>query len=118
MTLSFIDTEGHKQSPTYLVPSQAQCKKCHANDGDMITLGPGAAQLNRNFAYASGVDGKASPVVENQLAHWSRAGLLSGAPSPAKAPKLPVWEDPTTGDTAARARVPSGQLLLLPQRQR
>ena len=96
VSVSFIDAEGHTQSPTYLVPSQAQCKKCHANDGDMITLGPGAAQLNRNFAYPGGT--------ENELAHWSRTGLLSGAPSPAKAPKLPVWDDPTTGDTAARAR--------------
>jgi uncharacterized repeat protein (TIGR03806 family) len=94
-TFSFIDAEGHTQSPNYLVPSQAQCKKCHANDGDMITLGPSAAQLNRNFAYPAGS--------ENQLAHWSRAGLLSGAPSPDKAPKLPVWDDPTTGDTPSRA---------------
>jgi uncharacterized repeat protein (TIGR03806 family) len=95
-TFSFIDAEGKTQSPNYLVPSQAECKKCHANDGDMITLGPGAAQLNRDFAYASGS--------ENELAHWSRAGLLSGAPSPAQAPKLAVWDDPTTGDTATRAR--------------
>ena len=95
-TFSFIDAEGNTQSPNYLVPSQAECKKCHANDGDMITLGPGAAQLNRDFAYPSGS--------ENELAHWSRVGLLSGAPSPAQAPKLAVWDDPTTGDTATRAR--------------
>ena len=31
-------------------------------------------------------------------------GLLSGAPPPAQAPKLAVWDDPTTGDTATRAR--------------
>ncbi len=95
-TFSFVDAEGHTQSPNYLVPSQAQCKKCHANDGDMITLGPSAAQLNRDFAYSGGS--------ENQLAHWSRAGLLSGAPSPANAPKLPVWDDPTSGDMPSRAR--------------
>ncbi len=95
-SFSFIDAEGSTQAPNYLIPSQAECKKCHANDGDMITLGPGAAQLNRDFAYASGS--------ENELAHWSRVGLLSGAPSPAQAPKLAVWDDPTTGDTATRAR--------------
>jgi uncharacterized repeat protein (TIGR03806 family) len=95
-SFSFIDAEGQTQSPNYLIPSQAECKKCHANDGDMITLGPGAAQLNRDFAYASGS--------ENELAHWSRVGLLSGAPSPAQAPKLAVWDDATTGDTATRAR--------------
>jgi uncharacterized repeat protein (TIGR03806 family) len=96
VTFSFIDAEGNTQSPNYLVPSQAQCKKCHANDGDMITLGPSAAQLNGDFAYASGS--------ENQLAHWSRVGLLTGAPAPSQAPKLAVWDDPTTGDTEVRAR--------------
>jgi uncharacterized repeat protein (TIGR03806 family) len=95
-TLSFVDDEGQTREPNYLVPSQAECKKCHANDGDMITLGPSAAQLNRDFAYASGA--------ENQLAHWSSAGMLTGAPSPSQAPKLAVWNDPTTGDTDARAR--------------
>jgi hypothetical protein len=65
-------SRGHTQTPNDLVPSQAQRKKCHASDGDMITLGSRAAQLNRNFAYASGT--------ENELAHWSKAGLLSGAP--------------------------------------
>jgi uncharacterized repeat protein (TIGR03806 family) len=96
LSFSFIDSQGNTQSPSYLVPSEAECKKCHANDGSMITLGPGAAQLNRDFAYPGGV--------ENELVHWSRVGLLSGAPSPAEAPKLAVWDDPTTGDTPTRAR--------------
>jgi uncharacterized repeat protein (TIGR03806 family) len=95
-SFSFIDAEGNTQSPNYLVPSQAECQKCHANDGAMITLGPSAEQLNRDFAYAAGT--------ENELAHWSRVGLLSGAPDPSQAPKLPVWNDPTTGDTESRAR--------------
>jgi hypothetical protein len=62
----------------------------------MITLGPSAAQLNRDLANATGT--------ENELTHWSHAGLLKGAPSAAQAPKLPVWNDPTTGSTEARAR--------------
>jgi uncharacterized repeat protein (TIGR03806 family) len=96
VTFSFVDAEGKTQTPNYLVPSQAQCRKCHANDGAMITLGPSAAQLNRDFAYASGP--------ENQLLHWARVGLLVGAPAPGEAPKLAVWDDPSTGDTTARAR--------------
>jgi uncharacterized repeat protein (TIGR03806 family) len=94
--LTFVDAGGQTQSPEYLVPSQAQCKKCHANDGTTISLGPRADQLNRDFAYADGV--------ENELSHWTRAGLLAGAPSPAQAPRLPVFDDPTTGDGASRAR--------------
>jgi hypothetical protein len=62
----------------------------------MITLGPSAGQLNKDFAYGS--------ATENQLAHWSKAGILTGAPAPSTAPRLPVWNDPSTGDTASRAR--------------
>jgi uncharacterized repeat protein (TIGR03806 family) len=94
--LSFIDANGQTQSPSYLVPSQAECKKCHANDGTMISLGPRADQLNRDFAYADGAD--------NELARWSKLGLLTGAPSPDQAPRLPVFDDPSTGDVTARAR--------------
>ena len=94
--LSFVDASGKTQSPTYLVPSQSQCQKCHANDGAMITLGPWAMQLNRNYAYADGTD--------NQLARWTKLGLLTGAPPPEKAPRLPVFDDPSTGDVPSRAR--------------
>jgi uncharacterized repeat protein (TIGR03806 family) len=94
--LSFVDATGATESPSYLVPSQAQCKKCHANDGAMITLGPNARQLNRDYAYATGT--------ENQLAHWSRVGILTGAPSADRAPRLPVYDDPSTGDVPSRAR--------------
>jgi len=41
----FIDKQGQRQMPSYLIPSQSECKKCHANDGAMITLGPWAQQL-------------------------------------------------------------------------
>jgi hypothetical protein len=52
--------------------------------------------LNKDFAYADGA--------ENQLAHWQKIGCLSGAPAPAQAPRLPVWDDPATGTLAERAR--------------
>jgi len=97
VSLSFVDANGVTQSPSYLVPSQAECKKCHANDGTMISLGPRADQLNRDFAYPGGS-------TENELAHWARVGLLSGAPAPDQAPHLPVFDDPSTGDVNARAR--------------
>ena len=62
----------------------------------MLPIGPKARHLNRDFAYA---DGK-----ENQLAHWSRLGVLAGAPAPEQAPRLAVWDDPKTGTLDARAR--------------
>lgn len=96
LSLSFVDAEGQTQRPAYLVPSQAQCKKCHANDGAMITLGPWADQLNRDFPYADGT--------ENELARWSRLGWLTGSPPPDKAPRLPAFDDPSQASVPARAR--------------
>jgi uncharacterized repeat protein (TIGR03806 family) len=93
---SFTGTGGQVEQPSYLVPSQSQCHKCHDDSGVMGILGPSAEQLNRSFSYASGK--------ENELAHWSRAGILKGVPSSSAAPVLPVWNDPTTGDVNARAR--------------
>ena len=96
LDLSFIDSTGKTQSPHYLIPSQAECPKCHANEGTATPLGPRADQINRTFTYSTGA--------ENELAHWASIGLLSGAPAPSKAPVLPVWNDPSTGTVAARAR--------------
>ena len=94
--ISFIDTSGQSLTAHYLVPSQAQCAKCHANDGSPVPLGPRVDQINRDFAYSTGT--------ENELAHWTKLGLVKGAPAPAQAPVMPVWNDPTTGTTEARAR--------------
>lgn len=96
LDFSFIDATGTTQNPSYLVPSTAECQKCHANDGTMTTLGPSADQLNRDFAYADGTD--------NELARWTSLGILTGAPPPAQAPVLPVADNPTTGDVTSRAR--------------
>jgi uncharacterized repeat protein (TIGR03806 family) len=93
---SWIDANGTTVQTNYLVPSFNQCKQCH-NDGGVVTpIGPKARQLNRTFAYSTGD--------ENELAHWTRLGILSGAPTPSSAPSLPVWNDPTTGSLDQRAR--------------
>jgi uncharacterized repeat protein (TIGR03806 family) len=96
LSFSFVGADGDPRTPEYLVPSQAQCKKCHANDGVMTTLGPSAAQVNRSYAYAAGA--------ANQIAHWSEIGMLQGAPAPAAAPALPVWSDADHFSTEQRAR--------------
>jgi uncharacterized repeat protein (TIGR03806 family) len=60
-------------------------------------IGPKARLLNRDYDYGGGA--------ENQLAHWSAMGWLSGAPAdPATAPRLPVWNDPADGTLEERAR--------------
>lgn len=74
------DAAGKIMSIAYRVPNQNQCKTCHLSDGALTPIGPKAANLNRDHTYATGR--------ENQLAHWTRIGILTGAPDPAIAPKL------------------------------
>jgi uncharacterized repeat protein (TIGR03806 family) len=103
VSVSWIDEGGNTVSTDYTVPNGNQCTECHAlrdpaTNTDVTTLiGPKARNLNRDHAYPSGTG--------NQLAHWVAAGMLTGAPADlTQAPKLPVWNDPTTGTTDQRAR--------------
>jgi len=59
-------------------------------------IGPKTHWLNGDYAYSGGT--------ENQLAHWSRIGILTGAPDPSSAPKLPNAADPDAGTIEQRAR--------------
>lgn len=94
---SWIHTDGEERTNNYLVPDANQCKGCHKTDGaKQQPIGPKARYLNRDFTYAEGV--------ENQLAHWTRVGALSGAPTADAAPVAPVWDDPSTGSVDERAR--------------
>src|SRR5262249_24098873 len=92
----WVHTDGKERTLSYIVPSKNQCMSCHENQRVMELIGPKARHLNKDFAYA---DGK-----ENQLARWAKAGILTGAPAPDKAPRFPVWNDPKTGTLDRRAR--------------
>lgn len=83
--VQFVDAKGATRRIDYAVPNANQCKECHSLAGELTPIGPKARNLNGPFDYASGP--------ENQLAHWTRAGLLSGAPQPADAPRTAVWDD-------------------------
>ncbi len=64
-----------QQRINYVVPDANQCSGCHTPNhsaGDLRPLGPKAWQLNRSYAWWGGSD--------SQIAHWSRSGLLQGAP--------------------------------------
>ena len=93
--VSFIDATGAARAIDYQVPNLNQCKACHALNGAMVPIGPKARNLDGDFAYAEGA--------ENQLAHWSRLGLMTGAPAPGAVPALPRWDDPA-GPVEGRAR--------------
>ncbi len=84
--VTFTDAKGAPVSFSYAVPNVNQCKECHALSGALTPIGPKARNLNGDYAYATGA--------ENQLAHWTRAGILQGVP--ADAPKTPHWDDVAT----------------------
>jgi uncharacterized repeat protein (TIGR03806 family) len=89
-------TDGQPRAINYLIPNVNQCLSCHENRKVMRPIGPKARNLNRDFPYVTGT--------KNQLAHWTQAGLLTGAPAPDQAPRTAVWNDPTTGSLDERAR--------------
>ncbi|HET6969944.1 MAG TPA: SO2930 family diheme c-type cytochrome [Phenylobacterium sp.] len=94
--VGFTDAQGQPRTVDYRVPNQNQCKACHQLDKTLTPIGPKARNLNGDFDYATGR--------ENQLAHWSRLGLLTGAPTPAGAPRTAHWDDPAEPlDGRARA---------------
>lgn len=94
LPMTFRDAAGQDVSFTYAVPNRNQCKGCHVLSGSVSPIGPKARNLNRTVP-----GGEA-----NQLAEWSRLGMLSGAPDPAAAPAVPDWRDDTLPvDARARA---------------
>lgn len=100
-TLVSLDLEradGRVQKLAYGVPNVNQCASCHVADHasrKFGPIGPKARHLNRDFAYVDGT--------ENQLAHWARVGMLTGAPAPAAAPRNADWRN-TAEPLNARAR--------------
>ena len=95
LDVRFTDRQGRARTVDYAVPNQNQCKECHQLDEGLTPIGPKARNLNGDFAYAEGT--------ENQLARWSRLGLLTGAPAPKDAPRTARWDDPAE-PLEARAR--------------
>lgn len=93
---TWIDRNGNVQVNDYQIPNTNQCKQCHTLDGKMTPIGTRARHLNRDWDYADGT--------ANQLTYWSERNLLEGAPDPSDAPRLPNYDDATTGSPRARAR--------------
>ena len=88
--------DGQTRQINYIVPNMNQCKQCHENKEVLMPIGPKARNLNKEYPYESGV--------ENQLAHWTRLGLLTGTPADVTAaPRVPNAEDPESGSLAERA---------------
>jgi uncharacterized repeat protein (TIGR03806 family) len=99
LPITFEKPDGGRQDVAYVVPNMNQCASCHSADYSGKTesrpLGLKARHLNHDFAYAAGP--------ENELAHLTRIGYLTGAPEPSAAPRNADWQD-TSAPLEARAR--------------
>lgn len=93
--VAILDAAGAPRTLTWQAPNRNQCKGCHSLDGAFTPIGPKARNLNGDYPYAEGA--------ENQLAHWTRLGLLDGAPAPEAAPRAPPLRD-AAAPVALRAR--------------
>ena len=99
LNLKLISETGEEESIVYVVPDRNQCAACHTPDHDskaLRPLGPKARQLNREYSYTSGT--------ENQLAYWTRNGMLSGFDDSSHAPKIANWSNPEDATLEERAR--------------
>jgi uncharacterized repeat protein (TIGR03806 family) len=100
--LTLVADDGTGQPFTYVIPDANQCAGCHRPDHGsrrLRPLGPKTRNLN-----AVGPDRPAATGGGDQLAAWTRAGYLTGAPPAAAAPRLPRWDDPEDAVLEARAR--------------
>jgi uncharacterized repeat protein (TIGR03806 family) len=73
-TIQTIAPDGEAITIAYAIPNRNQCKTCHSVGDELIPIGPAARHLNH-----------AGPTGENQIAAWTAAGHLTGAPADASA---------------------------------
>lgn len=96
VTVHWVHPSGTRYTIDYAIPNTNQCKGCHDRSKTVTPIGPKARNLNKDFNYPEGRS--------NQLAYWTKAGYLKGAPAPGRAPKMAVWDDPSSATLDARAR--------------
>ena len=94
-TVNWVDIQGVAQSTDYSIPNSNNCANCHG-EAELLPIGPKARSLNKEYAYDSGLD--------NQLTHWTEAGILAGVPKDLSTiTTIPLWDD-TSASLDDRAR--------------
>ena len=73
-----ISPEGKPLTIDYAVPNRNQCKECHSTGDDFVPIGPSARNLNH-----------VGPAGVDQIADWTRRGILTGVPADHPLAELP-----------------------------
>ena len=95
-TVRWIHSDGTKRTHHFTTPDMNQCKRCHKQHETVQPIGVRAGNLNLRLEGDS----------RNQLALWSKLGLLAGLPTAkTEIPQAIAWNDPSAGSVAERARV-------------
>ncbi|WP_246288514.1 hypothetical protein [Winogradskyella costae] len=81
LPVTWIDVEGNTNSTTYKIPSNTDCFTCHANNDNIIPIGPKLRSMNFE------ING------ENQLEKFISNSQLTGVTNSASITSLPNWED-------------------------
>lgn len=95
-TISWNDEKGVHREVNYRIPSVNDCSNCHGENGKITPLGPEISNLNKTYPYDDGVS--------NQISKWQQKGFLQTDEDPSNLPRLPGWDDPSTGPPDLRAR--------------
>ena len=82
--VTWISKDGQERQVNFVVPSKNECKSCHWNADHITPIGIKAANLNRDFDYATGK--------KNQLQYLASTGLLKNADT-LNAAAYPSWRD-------------------------
>jgi len=95
--VAWVDRDGIQRKANYLIPAKNDCKTCHEENSALVPLGPKVRNLNKEYSYADGE--------QHQLVRWKQEGILQGLPDLPVVPKVPVWDDSSTGTLNERARI-------------
>lgn len=94
--VEWINEDGEQLTAQYMIPNKNECQGCHEYKNELTPIGPRPRHMNRQNTFSSGQ--------ENQLSHMKNKGVLKGLPAISNVPKLPKWDDPSTGSIEDRAR--------------
>ncbi|WP_458627649.1 fibronectin type III domain-containing protein [Winogradskyella sp. PC D3.3] len=81
LPITWIDADGVSNTTTYKIPSNTDCFTCHANNDNIMPIGPKLRSMNFEI---NGV---------NQLEQFIANSQLTGITNSASVRRLPNWED-------------------------